>query len=288
MKRKQVLHKTIYVTGITGFIGSNLLPLLLQNFDKVINFKREGNLEIISRNTSKEKKISKDIIINNPSKTLINLATLYNPYPESTSALKDLIQSNIFFPSEVIDLLKPLDDMKVINAVSYHQLLDFNSQNVYSLSKELFKVFLDKYHSSIVNIYIFDTFGNGDKRNKVTDIFITNILKGNDLTIPKNDIKINLSDSEPVSLSIINSINLNPGNYCILSPDTISLYDLAKTIMKITNKEVEIIRADIGRSFFDEIPKFPENIFSSDPEYSFENSLKNRVEEIENILNDDL
>ena len=284
MKRKQVLHKTIYVTGITGFIGSNLLPLLLKDFDKVINFKREGNLEIISRDSSKEKKISKDVILNNPSNTLINLATLYDPYPKSIPALKDLIQSNIFFPAEVIDLFKALDDIKVINAVSYHQLLDFSSQNVYSLSKELLKVFLEKHHSSIVNIYIFDTFGSGDKRNKVTDIFIKNILKGNDLTIPKNDIQINLSDSEPVCLSIINSINLDPGNYCILSPDTISLYDLAKNIMKITNKEVKIIRGDMGRSFFDEIPKFPENIFSSDSEYSFENSLKNRVEEIENIL----
>jgi len=278
------LHKTIYVTGITGFIGSNLLPFLLKSFDKVINFRRAGNLEIISKDSSIQKKISKDFILDNPSNILINLATLYDPYPESTPALRDLIQSNILFPADTIDLLKVLDDLKVINAVSYHQLLDFKSQNVYSLSKELFKVFLEKQHSSIVNIYIFDTFGNSDNRNKVTDIFIKNILKGKDLTIPKNDIKINLSDSEPVCSSIINSINLNPGKYCILSPDTISLYDLAKTIMKITNKKVKIIRSNIGRSFFDEIPEFPENIFSSDSEYSFENSLKNRVEEIENIL----
>ena len=69
------MHKTIYVTGITGFIGSNLLPFLLKEFDKVINFKREGNIEIISSDSSIDQKISEDIILNNPSSKLINLAT---------------------------------------------------------------------------------------------------------------------------------------------------------------------------------------------------------------------
>jgi nucleoside-diphosphate-sugar epimerase len=281
------LHKTIYVTGITGFIGSNLLPFLLKEFDKVINFKREGNIEIISSDSSIDQKISEDIILNNPSSKLINLATLYDPYPKSISALKNLIQSNIFFPAEVINSLEVLKGLKVINAVSYHQLLDFKSQNIYSLSKELFKVFLEMKYPEIVNIYIFDTFGHDDKRNKVTDIFIKNILNGDDLAIPKNDIRINLSDCGPVCSSIINSIDLEPGDYCILSPNTISLYDLAKSIMEITNKHVKIIRTDMGRSFFDEIPEFPQNIFSSGPEYSFEDSLKNRIEEIENSLIND-
>ena len=57
--------------------------------------------------------------------------------------------------------------------------------------------------------------------------------------------------------------------------------------MEITNKHVKIIRTDMGRSFFDEIPEFPQNIFSSGPEYSFEDSLKNRIEEIENSLIND-
>lgn len=282
MKRKLRLHKTIYVTGITGFIGSSLLPHLLNKYNKVINFNRGGTFQVIDKVQSEEKKISEEIIRENPSNILINLATLYVPYPNSTQVMENLIEANILFPSRVISSLSILEDLKIVNAVSYHQLLDFPSQNVYSLSKELFKVFLDHQELEIVNTYIFDTFGSGDTRNKVTDIFIKNILNGNDITIPSNEIKINLSDSEAVCLSMLNTFDLNSGSYSLLGPDTITLEHLARLIMKISKKEVRLIKANPGRDYFDDIVEFPENIFMSGSDYCLEQSLKNRIEEIKN------
>tara|TARA_B100000579_G_scaffold437248_1_gene465848 strand:+ start:1961 stop:2797 length:837 start_codon:yes stop_codon:yes gene_type:complete len=278
------LHKIIYVTGITGFIGSNLLKYLQQKYNKVINFTRNNTLQIYEKGEIEEIDISKDFFVKNPSDTLINLATLYQPNPNSILELENLIKANILFPANVCNYLALNENLKIINALSYHQLLDFKAQNVYSLSKELFKEFLDHQKKEIVSLYIFDTFGFGDTRNKVVDIFIKNVLAGNTITIPTNDVKINLADVQPVCQSLINSIDLKHGSYSIKSPDTISLEDLILMIMEISNTTADVKRANIGPNYFDEIESFPENIFYGDSQYSLYGSLKARIKDIQNGL----
>jgi nucleoside-diphosphate-sugar epimerase len=275
------LHKTVYVTGITGFIGSNLLHHLLQKYNKVVNFTRNNTLKIYEKDRAEEVDISTDFFLQNPSNVLINLATLYNPIPSSVDELENLIEANILFPASVLSALDPLENLKIVNALSYLQLLDFKAQNVYSLSKELFKKFLDHQKSEIVNLYIFDTFGSGDTRNKVVDIFIKNIIAGNPISIPSNEIRINLSDVQPLCRSLIKSIDLPQGSYSVKSPDTISLENLVKMIMEISNKKVDILTVTTGSNYFDEIEIFPENIFPEDPSYNLRDSIKNRIKELE-------
>jgi nucleoside-diphosphate-sugar epimerase len=275
------MEKAIYVTGITGFIGRNLLSYLSKKFIKVINFTRRDTIQIIEKGHISEHEASSDLLQKNPSRVLINLATLYDPYPKTSLQLKNLIESNILFPSRVLELLRDTGNLKIINALSYHQLLDFSCQNVYSLSKELFKIFLAHQSQEIVNIYIFDTFGAGDTREKVTDTFIQQILAGHPITIPKNNININLSDSEAISTSLMHSIQLSSGSYSLLSPNTISLELLALTIMDMVGVEVEIIKKSIGNDYLSSVQALPENIFIAPSGYSFENSLKKRINEIE-------
>lgn len=278
------MHKTIYVTGITGFIGSNLLAHLLLKYQKVINFTRNSTIQIFEQNKLEEFDISEDFIQQNPSNILINLATLYQPRPNSVGELENLVEANILFPARVLNTLATLDNLKIINALSYHQLLDFPTQNVYSLSKELFSKFLEYQSFEIVSLYIFDTFGSRDTRNKVVDIFIKNILSGNPINIPVNEVKINLADVQPICCSLIKSINLKHGSYSLVSPDTLSLEALARAIMNISNTEVELVRSNIGSNYFDEIEVFPENIFSPEPSYSLQASLESRINELQDDL----
>ncbi len=276
------MEKAIYVTGITGFIGRNLLIHLLDRFEKVINFTRRDTFQIFEKENIQEDDITSDFIQKNPSKSLINLATLYQPYPKTDLELKNLIEANVLFPSRTIDSLRSIKDLKIINASSYHQLLDFSNQNIYSLSKELLKRYLEHLNQNLLNIYIFDTFGAGDTRNKVTDTFIRNILNRKDIKIPQNDIYINLCDSEAISTSIIGSLEHNPGNYLIKSPNTISLNLLAEKIMKITDIEVNVTRENHGINFIDLLTELPKNIFISPDGYNFEKSLEKRILEIKN------
>ena len=38
--------EVIYCTGLSGFIGKNLLPILLRKYSQVINFRRNNTFEI--------------------------------------------------------------------------------------------------------------------------------------------------------------------------------------------------------------------------------------------------
>lgn len=278
------MHKIIYATGLTGFIGSNLLHYLLEEYDKVVNFTRNKTLRIYAKDEAKEVDIASDFFLQNPSDTLINLATLYNPNPSSVAELEHLIEANIHFPASVFNALSSLENLKIINALSYHQLLGFKSQNIYSLSKEIFKKFLDHQHSDIVNLYIFDTFGSGDKRNKVVDIFIKNIIAGHPITIPSNEIRINLTDVQPLCRSLLMSIGLPSGSYSLKSPDTISLEDLAKMIMEISNKKVDILKVNTSSNYLDEVKTFPTNIFIEDYSYNLRDCIKKRIIDIKDDI----
>ena len=276
------MEKVIYVTGISGFIGRSLLSHLSHHFLQVINFTRRGTIQIFEQSEITELEASSEFLLQCPSTTLINLATLYEPYPKTKTDLDDLIEANILFPSRVINLMKGMGPLKVVNALSYHQLLDFSSQNVYSLSKELLKKFLDHQNIYNINLYIFDTFGKGDTRNKVIDVFIRNILAQKPIKIPANEIKINVSGSEAIACSIIHSLRLDAGSYALNSPDTLSLESLAEIIIGLTGVPVEIIKENIGNNYFASLPSLPKNIFMPPPGYNFMNRLQERIDEIKN------
>ena len=273
--------QSIYISGATGFIGRNLIPSLLNIYKQVINFTRREIIQIYSKNNVVEQKISIDFLERNPSNEFINLATLYVPNPNSISEMKDLLEANILFPMHTLEFLNALDNLKIINALSYTQLLDFPNQNIYSLTKEIFKKFLFFNKSSnIVSLYLFDTFGEKDIRNKATDVFIRNILSGSPIRIPENEVNINLTHNSTIAESFIQSIALDPGDYCVKSPNTISLESLAILIMDITGKEVKIFKKNSVIDPFQFIKSYPENIFKAPEGYNFKKLLENRIQEI--------
>ena len=56
------MKKTIYVTGITGFIGKNLLTYLIDKYDYVANFTRRGTIQLIDKqHTFEDKKLQPQI-----------------------------------------------------------------------------------------------------------------------------------------------------------------------------------------------------------------------------------
>ena len=274
-------YKSIYTSGITGFIGTNFLPTLLDSYDQVINFTRRDTIEVFTKDSQAEQRISQDFLNQNPSNEFFNLATLHIPNPSSISGMQDLIEANIFFPIRILENLQKFENLKIINALSYTQLLDLPNQNIYSLTKEIFKKFASIcVPTNIVNLYLFDTFGTGDTRNKVIDIFIKNILSGSPITIPSNEVNINLSHNSAVSYSLLKAISLESGDYCIKSPNTISLENLADLIMDITDRKVKIVKGNPAVDPLQLIQLFPKNIYQTSAESNFKKQLESRVQEI--------
>ena len=275
-----LLSKNIYTTGLTGFIGKNLLPVLLEDYDFVINFERDNKIRIHTKNSQEPYKVTQSLIKKYTSKEIIHLATLYDPLPSSAESLKKIVKSNIFFLVNILEDFFPSTQLDIINICSYHQLLDTQSQNPYSLAKGILSVYLKNSQHKVKNIYLFDTFGPNDNRRKVVDIFIKSIITNKPIIIPKNDIYINISHVSSICQSILKSQELSQGEYSIASPNTLSLEELAKLIMKIIGSDVEIEKNGIAPDYFNFLKKIPQNIFLSPKSNSLENELLSRVNEI--------
>ena len=275
------MPEIIHTTGITGFLGKTILPYLLKNFNAVINHGRQdGNkpltLFTMTEQIIHETKVEKNDIKKYESNLLLHMATNYNPFPKNSFEEKAVIEANISFPKKIASTYK-----KVISLSSYQQLLSEKYQNIYSRTKNEFNEWCFNHIDQYSQVYLFDSFGSKDSRGKVVDVFLNNSLSGKDLKIPENEVVINLSHSSEVVESILGSLKLKFGNYCIKSKNNISLEKLAKLAINLTNSDSRIIKSGNIENHIEKIKNLPKNIYQKNNSLSLEDQLKNRLNEIQ-------
>ena len=273
------MHKVAAATGLEGFIGSHFLHKLLEECDHVISYLRRDRCALYSKGGLTNFYDNDDEFIQRYSPTVFyNLATCYKPHPSFLSDVIDISNSNISFPLRILSRLNT-SDLHIVNFCSYLQLSETNNANLYNASKDYLKHSLDLVSKQTSHVFLFDTFGEHDLRDKVVDVFIKNILNGNSILIPSNEIFINLTHVSDV----INSLEEIPlGESCIHSPFTLSLTDLAKILMKILDKEVDIIFTADSVCLYSECERLPVNIFNSANGEIISNQLTRRCNEIRN------
>ena len=227
------MSDVIYTTGITGFIGRNLLHTLLEKYNFVLNFERNHKISIHQKNA---KKILKDfdfkMLEDYSSEILIHLATLYNHSPKSEFEENEILQSNLNFPIQVCKTLEEINLKKIITTSSYIQLIPEDEQNLYAKSKSDFIKWAEQTFE-ITEIFLFDSFGSDDNREKVIDIFIKKSLLNEEINIPEKKIQMNLTPIDEISECLMASLDLQKGKYMILSNYQITIEDLAEKIVKI-------------------------------------------------------
>ena len=274
------MPEIIHTTGITGFLGKTILPYLLKNFNAVINHGRQdGNKPITLFTTTEqiihETKVEKNDIKKYESNLLLHMATNYNPFPKNSSEVKAVIEANVTFPIKVASSFK-----KVISLSSYQQLLSEKDQNIYSRTKNEFNEWCFNHIDQYSQVYLFDSFGSKDTRGKIVDVFLHNSLSGKDLKIPENEVVINLSHSSEIVESILGSLKLKFGNYCIKSENNISLEKLAKLAINLTNSDSRIIKSGNIENYIEKIKSLPKNIYQKNNSLSLKDQLKRRFYEI--------
>jgi nucleoside-diphosphate-sugar epimerase len=275
------LPEIIHTTGITGFLGKTILPYLLKNFNAVINHGRQDGNKPLTLFTKTEQiihetKVEKNDIKKYESNLLLHMATNYNPFPKNSFEEKAVVEANISFPKKIASTYE-----KVISLSSYQQLLSEKYQNIYSRTKNEFNEWCFNHIDQYSQVYLFDSFGSKDSRGKVVDVFLNNSLSGKDLKIPENEVVINLSHSSEVVESILGSLKLKFGNYCIKSKNNISLEKLAKLAINLTNSDSRIIKSGNIENHIEKIKNLPKNIYQKNNSLSLEDQLKNRLNEIQ-------
>jgi len=274
------LPNIIYTTGITGFIGQHLLKKLINEYDITVNFGRNKKISIYQSSLNP---IYKNFNLNEletyQSDSIFHLATYYNPNPKYLSEEDQLEESNFNFPFTLCNDLKKLALKKIISISSYMQLLDSRHQNLYSETKNKL-ISWARSEFEVTEIFLFDTFGPNDQRNKVLDVFIRNVISNQDINIPSTKIDINLTHVEEIVNTLIKCPELSAGQYMIMSNNQTTIEELAKSIIALNKTSAKIKTNLDAKNFFENINSFPSNIYQKTLELDFQEQLMERNNEI--------
>ncbi len=244
-------------------------------YDYVLNFGRKNNISIYKKGLEPiYKKFNITELELYKSDTIFHLATLYNPKPKDLSEKMQIKDANYLFPTELFTQLKKLELKRIITTSSYLQLIPSENQNFYSKTKTDFVNWAkDKF--KLTEVFLFDSFGPRDKRDKVLDIFIKKSLKNETIQIPNRRVEINITHVDEISYCLYKSLSLKSGRYMILSKNHFSLKELAQKIIESGKSKSTIEGGFEAENFFDMIKEFPENIY--------ENTMPN---DLDGLIND--
>lgn len=174
--------KKIFVTGATGFIGSNLVKELVEKkYDVYILIKQDSKLKIIDEIINKIHIFEYDGNIQNLVKyfeevkfdLVIHLASLFLS-EHKTQDIDDLIKSNILLGTQILEAMVKSNTFQIINTATSWQHYNDESYNpvcLYAATKQAFedilKFYVEVKNIKAITLTIFDTYGDNDTRKKL-------------------------------------------------------------------------------------------------------------------------
>jgi len=263
----------ILVTGAEGFIGSHLTERLVKLGHKVKctvlynSFNNYGWLESIDKKILSEIEICfgdiRDFNFVKKSakncKAVIHLAALIG-IPYSYTSPKSYIDTNVIGTLNVLETTKELNVEKLIHTstsevygtakkIPILEKHPLNGQSPYAATKiaadQLANSFFLSYNTPVVTLRPFNTYGSRQSLRAVIPTIITQILSGT------NKIKLGslkptrdfcyIEDTISAFVAALKSKKALGQTINIGTGTEISIKDLAKLIMVITSKKVEII-----------------------------------------------
>jgi nucleoside-diphosphate-sugar epimerase len=244
----------ILLTGATGFVGSNALYELSQNnkifilirkklsqkklVNKNIIFVKFSNYEELN---TKLKKLNIDVVI--------HCATHYvknHTYKD----IKKFINSNILLGNIILENLSFMKAKKFINFSTvwqdpYPNKDDF--QNLYAVYKCGFSKIVKFYKKVLTNVEFFeivlsDTFGFGDKRNKLINTLKKNYIENKTTKIISKNLYINLLNVKDIvnGLTIIIKKTIRPGQYVFKNSKDFKVFDIIKQFNKSNRVKIKV------------------------------------------------
>jgi nucleoside-diphosphate-sugar epimerase len=253
------LKQKILITGSTGFVGSNILNLLLKKnvyiYDvlrnknkknkKIRDFKKNKNyLPIFYKKFNdlerKLKKIKIDIVI--------NCATYYTGKNDIKN-IENLVQTNIIFCSVILESLKN-KIKKFINfgsMMEYSHSNQFSPKNFYAITKYTFQKIEEFYKLNYKNIKFYDlklyeTYGDNDVRKKIIPTIIKSYSKNKSVKIVSKNLIMNFVHIESL-VKVIYMIIFNKikeGEYCLKNNKFIKIQKLINTLNKKLKKKIKV------------------------------------------------
>ena len=247
--------KKILITGSNGFVGRNILNELLPNHKIYVTvrkkfFRRRKKVDknlffIIFKNHRdlgiKLKKIKVDCVI--------HCATNYLKVHKSND-IYDLINANITFGNIILENLNNMNVKKFVNFSTVWQDFDGKENlpfNLYSATKKAFENIIRYYESrlkkiSFYNLYIGDTYGSHDNRDKIINVIKTRIKNNKLINIISKNLFLNLINvlDIPNAIKVLLKKNIKSGNYNLTNNNFIKISKVLDILKKKYNFKISL------------------------------------------------
>ncbi len=251
----------ILVTGATGFIGQNLVKVLLdKNYEIHCIVRADSNTSNISQKVTifkYDENIGSLIDYFNEQKFdgVIHLASLFLA-SHTQDDISNLISSNVKFGVELLEASKQSNTKWFINTGTFWQNYeneDYNPVNLYAATKEAFES-MAKYYAQTSNlifttIKLNDTFGANDTRNKVFNLWNKIAKSGEILEMSAGEQIIDISYIDDVisayevlitHLSSDQKKDFQNKEFVVTNNEKMSLKELSKVFEEATNTKLNI------------------------------------------------
>jgi nucleoside-diphosphate-sugar epimerase len=259
--------KKILLTGATGFIGSHLLEKLIQEDYDVIILKRSfsdcwriknllNKVKIYDIDKIKLETIFKE---NNDIDCIVHLSTLYIKNHKDENDTGEMIDSNIKFPTILVDLGVKAGVKAFINTGTFFEykntnnLISENSEispcSFYASTKVAFTQFL-KYYSNVFGLKVFDfklftPFGEKDNEKLIVSM-IKSFITGEKLQCSGGNQMLSFTYIEDIVDAYIQGIKkieefTGYEAFNVGYKDAYSIREVASELEKISNNKSSIV-----------------------------------------------
>jgi nucleoside-diphosphate-sugar epimerase len=252
------LKQRILITGATGFIGSNIINLLLEKKIYIYDILRQKNKNnkyikklqkkknyfpiFYNKFNDLEEKLKK-ININ----MVINCATYYSN-KNDVETIEKLIQTNIIFCSIILETLKK-KIKKFINfgsMMEYSHGNNFSPKNFYAITKFSFQKIEEFYKKDnpkikFYDLKLYETYGDNDKREKIIPTIIKKYSQNKSITIVSKNLAMNFVHIESLMLAVkmIIENQIQEGEYCIKNKKFTKIKELIDSLNKKLKKKIK-------------------------------------------------
>lgn len=247
----------ILVSGGTGYIGRNIIAKISQNNEVSVIVREKSDISKLEKKVKifvyHEYEEIYDIMKEFQPDLVINLAAYYVTEHSNGEDIQKLIESNIKYPTFLLDAMAKCHVKYLINTSTswqnYHEK-KYCPVNLYAATKQCFEDVIEFYHDnneiSAISLVLYDTYGYNDERKKIINLF-SKIANSNDsLDMSPGSQLIDLIYIEDIvnayELAINKLIHSKCINkkYHIRSNNPLSLKEVAETYSKVMDVKLNI------------------------------------------------
>lgn len=252
---------TIVVTGASGFLGRHVVEELTKLLFDQVAITRDNSSSKLNKELIKVASVHSGSSVEDfesfftnisGSVVLVHLASHYANNHTSGDVSK-LIESNIHFPSRLVDALSSTKPGSVVINIStlfqHFESRNYSPLSLYGATKESFLKILDFYAESellkVADITIGDTYGTNDVRQKLINLLISHVGSTDTLRLGsgrQNMSIMHIGDAARGIAELILNHKTIPKSEVwrvqMRPTDNVTVYELIKIIEQISGKKI--------------------------------------------------